>query len=396
VVSLGETAMLGFLVVVGSILAANVFWWRWADRRLRPLRAARALRISLAAFMAPVLAYLGAYILAPSWARQAHHVLPEPFIALAFLWHLVFLPVGLLIALAGGLTSLPRRLRGTAEGEPVSSRRFLGAVAAGTPPLLTGVTLAAALPKIRSFRVRDHDVPVPGLPPALSGLTIAHVSDTHVGKFTNAAMHDEVVEAVAALAADVVLFTGDLIDLSLTDLDRAIAMAQRIEPRSRFFLCEGNHDRIDDGASFVARVKAAGLPLLRDDSVRLVLRGHPVRILGSRWARGAEQTAAAVEHVADMRRPGEFPILLAHHPHAFDTAARLGIPLTLSGHTHGGQLMIDERLGAGPVLFRYWSGVYERENATLVVSNGVGNWFPLRTAAPAEIVRLRLVPANVT
>ena len=88
------------------------------------------------------------------------------------------------------------------------------------------------------------------------------------------------------------------------------------------------------------------------------------------------------------RDPDAWPLLLAHHPHAWDSAD--GIPLTLSGHTHGGQLMLNERLGAGPVLFRYWTGLYTRPGRTLVVSNGVGNWFPVRMNAPAEILHLTL------
>jgi predicted MPP superfamily phosphohydrolase len=84
-----------------------------------------------------------------------------------------------------------------------------------------------------------------------------------------------------------------------------------------------------------------------------------------------------------------FRILLAHHPHAFDPAAAAGIPLTLSGHTHGGQLMLTTNWGCGRV-YKYWSGLYEQSGAKLVVSNGVGNWFPLRINAPAEIVHLTL------
>jgi len=91
-------------------------------------------------------------------------------------------------------------------------------------------------------------------------------------------------------------------------------------------------------------------------------------------------TATLVKKVAMLnkppttpRQPGAFPILLAHHPHAFDTAAAAGIPLTLAGHTHGGQLMLNERLGAGPVMFRYWSGLYRKPDGNaLFVSNGVG------------------------
>ena len=95
-----------------------------------------------------------------------------------------------------------------------------------------------------------------------------------------------------------------------------------------------------------------------------------------------------------IRRSDAFQILLAHHPHAFDPAAAVGIPLTLAGHTHGGQIMLTDQLGAGPAMYRYWSGLYHKQaahrDAALVVSNGVGNWFPLRINAPAEIVHITL------
>jgi len=67
-----------------------------------------------------------------------------------------------------------------------------------------------------------------------------------------------------------------------------------------------------------------------------------------------------------------------------------GLPLTLSGHTHGGQWMLTEKTGIGPVMFRYWSGGYSRASSQLVVLNGVGNVYPLRINAPAEIVHLTL------
>jgi predicted MPP superfamily phosphohydrolase len=92
------------------------------------------------------------------------------------------------------------------------------------------------------------------------------------------------------------------------------------------------------------------------------------------------------------RDPGAWPLLLAHHPHAWDFAA--GIPLTLSGHTHGGQLMLTDRIGFGPLFYRYWSGLYTRRSGALVVSNGVGNWFPVRIQAPAEILHLKLRSAT--
>jgi len=111
-----------------------------------------------------------------------------------------------------------------------------------------------------------------------------------------------------------------------------------------------------------------------------------------RWYRQTndQNTAASIARVAAQRQAGAFPILLAHHPHAFDRAAAAGLPLVLSGHTHGGQLMLTKNIGVGPLRFRYWSGIYEKPGSKLFVNNGVGNWFPLRINAPAEIVKLTL------
>ena len=98
-----------------------------------------------------------------------------------------------------------------------------------------------------------------------------------------------------------------------------------------------------------------------------------------------------MENLRRQRDPKAFPIVLAHHPHAFDFADEF--PLMLSGHTHGGQLMLAEDVGFGPWMFRYWSGEYRKPDRALVVSNGTGNWFPVRINAPAEVIHLTLKPA---
>src|SRR5205085_1142502 len=112
---------------------------------------------------------------------------------------------------------------------------------------------------------------------------------------------------------------------------------------------------------------------------------------GSPWNRRDAYINEHTQETLSLRDPNAFPILLSHHPHAFDPASAQGIPLTLAGHTHGGQLMLTPTFGAGPLLFKYWSGLYRRlTGEALVVSNGTGNWFPLRINAPAEILHLTL------
>ncbi len=109
--------------------------------------------------------------------------------------------------------------------------------------------------------------------------------------------------------------------------------------------------------------------------------------------RGSGDEAGARENIELIRGnidPDALSIAVAHHPHAFDAAADAGIQLTVAGHTHGGQLMLTDNIGAGPMMFRYWSGLYQKDSASLVVSNGVGNWLPLRINSPAEIVHVKL------
>ena len=76
--------------------------------------------------------------------------------------------------------------------------------------------------------------------------------------------------------------------------------------------------------------------------------------------------------------------------HGTEFAVLPHIPLTLSGHTHGGQLMLTRQFGAGSIAFKYWSGLYRKADSSLVVSNGTGNWFPLRINAPSEIGQIVL------
>jgi predicted MPP superfamily phosphohydrolase len=324
--------------------------------------------------------------------------IPPSLYALVLLWGIIFLPMmGLPMMTGWAFWSLGKRLRKrrpASEAVPVSGnitrRQLLGTAAVALPVFATFGATAICLPQTRRFRIREMTVSLPNLPEALDGMRIAQVSDTHVGKFTHGRMLRDITDATNRLEADLVLLTGDLIDNSLDDLPAALAMVKGMDPRSGLFMIEGNHDLFDDPEEFVRRVRESGIPLLRNEAQTVHVRGHAVQIMGITWDHHIADMVAKVDAVAKLRDPAAFPLLLAHHPHAFDAAAKHGLPLTLAGHTHGGQLMVGHELGVGPVMFKYWSGLYQKGTSALVVSNGVGNWFPLRTYAPAEIVHLTL------
>ncbi len=411
-----------FSIILASILAADLLWWRRADRRARQLRHALLWRLFIGLFMggqiALVLWTLGGRVPALSSLGRP----PQFLSAAGYIWHLLLLPASwVLVAATGMLVGAWRWGRRLVEltvssrpaastkagqdpaspatdvpavgtGETASRRQFLGTLTTVTPALLTGAGVVHSRTQLREFRIRDMSVALPSLPPELDGLRIALVSDLHVGTFTNGQTVKRVVEETSRLDADLVLLPGDLINNALADLSDALDAVCNMQSRHGAFLCVGNHDLIEDGEEFVRRTKVR-VPLLVNESQVVTVRGQHVQLLGLPWHRDEVLIADSVRQLACERVPSAFPILLAHHPHAFDAAAVAGLPLTVSGHTHGGQLMLGETIGFGPLMYRYWSGVYRKpdeDGAALVVSNGVGNWFPLRIGAPAEIIQLTL------
>jgi predicted MPP superfamily phosphohydrolase len=267
-------------------------------------------------------------------------------------------------------------------------RQFLGAAAAFAPQAALGGTLLAAAGQAGKFRIRHIELALPQLPKGLDGMVLAHISDTHVGRFVGPKELEAIAQATAALNPDLIVFTGDLIDFNLVDLPPAIAALRQMETIAPVAMCVGNHDLFEDGRQFRRRVRTAEVGLMVNEAMPLTVRGQKVELLGLDWGTQFSPRADGLQqHMRDVlrrRHASGFPILLAHHPHAFDQAAEAGIPLTLSGHTHGGQIMLTPNWGPGRA-FKYWSGLYARGDSKLV-----GNWFHLRINAPAEIIRLTL------
>ncbi|MCC6951957.1 MAG: metallophosphoesterase [Phycisphaerales bacterium] len=396
-----------FWTVMWTVAGCAALWWLWAHLWVGSLPRARWWRAVLAAFSLAQIAALG-WALAPT---RVGVEMPTFVRAWVYIWNMLALPLGVILgvtcAVGWGvwrLTVLARRRPKLApapapaqDGPSLTRRQLLAASAVAAPPVLSGVGLAKGLWELDSFRVRDITVPLAALPGDLDGATFAHVTDVHVGRYTRGAVLREIARRVNSLRCDAVLMTGDLIDRNLSDLPEALVMVARFD--GPVYLCEGNHDLFESREGFAAGVRAAGFPLLRNEAATLRLRGVPVQLLGIRWGGPGRGRDASVEdhlrEIENLRDPDAFQILLAHHPHAFDGAVRRGIPLTLGGHTHGGQLMLSDDAGAGPLLYRYWSGLYQSDGpdgptGACVISNGVGNWFPLRLNAPAEVVRVTL------
>jgi predicted MPP superfamily phosphohydrolase len=303
---------------------------------------------------------------------------------------------------------------------------------------------------VRFVRRLERSIFLPELPEPLDGLRIVHLSDLHIGQLVHPDRLPTIIEAANAMRPDLIALTGDLVDLSLSVLDPVIQAVTQLSARFGLFIVPGNHDYLEDGPQFIRRLRGAGLPLMINENQLISVHGCRLRVLGidydsspkrmepmlgramdQPYHQSGERTAAALAvpssddsspdsnldpenrglaHGPDsgalvnrgtsqsarcLSQPEDFKLLLAHHPHAFEAAQPAGVDLTLSGHTHGGQLVwpgssTKGSISLGGLACRYTHGLYQRGQRYLHVTSGVGTWFPWRVNCPAEIVCLTL------
>jgi len=263
------------------------------------------------------------------------------------------------------------------------------------PNQLTGGLLSRVRPG-KDFCLNQRTLNINTLPDELCGLTITHLSDLHIGELTTPAHLPHIVKAVNKLNSDLIAITGDFIDFTNDHLPPVIDALQQLRAPLGVFNVLGNHDYLDDADELKHAFKDAKLNLLIDQAVRLQHHNRAIALAGIDWAATPNALTHHVHKTVRKMEDADVSILLAHHPHAFDAAARAGIDLTLSGHTHGGQLVLSATrgikgsIGLANLAFKYPRGLYKRGESNLFVSSGVGSWFPLRFQCPAEITVLEL------
>jgi predicted MPP superfamily phosphohydrolase len=234
--------------------------------------------------------------------------------------------------------------------------------------------------------VRCWDLHVPGLPEALDGLAITHLTDLHFSPTYSRRYFDRVIDQVAGWDADLVLFTGDLADHD-SAIDWVVPVLGRLEGRFGQFSILGNHDRRHHPARLRRSLKAAGFTDLEGTWQTLEVRGKALALGGSSFPWGRMPTS---------RWPvdADFRLLLSHSPDLFPWAASREIDLILAGHNHGGQVRLPL---LGPILMpsrfgrRYDRGFFAAGQARMYVSQGIGAKDPLRFGGcRPEIARIIL------
>lgn len=233
------------------------------------------------------------------------------------------------------------------------------------------------------------------LPPAFDGLRVAHLSDVHAGIHMERDKMEAIVAQANALGADLILQTGDMIDISPSYIPDYVRAFRDLKAPLGVVTTIGNHDYYTGDDAVIRGVQDAGSVFIRND-VHLIERGGAtLALLGiddpQNWMHDDPQTAV-VDRAVRRAPPEAFKILLSHRPGAFDTAAPRGIPLTLAGHIHGGQFAIPVvGISAGALITKYVMGLFEKNGCQLYVSRGIGVvGVPIRVFVPPEIALLEL------
>jgi uncharacterized protein len=281
------------------------------------------------------------------------------------------------------------------KGMRLSRRDFLKlAGLAALDLFLLGIGRAGKglLMEPNSFAVETVHLKLPRLARSFSGLRLAQISDLHMGGWMNAARLQHVVDLVLAQGPDILLITGDfLIGRDNLDISNQV-VSDLIEPLSRLagsipsFAVLGNHDYWTNVQTVRHILLSSGITELTN-TVSILKRGQD-----SLYLCGVDDIWEGVPRLDDViaqLSDDSTAILLAHEPDFADTSAATGrFDLQVSGHTHGGQVVLP--ILGPPVLpylgRKYGSGLYKVGEMFQYTNRGVGMArLPLRINCPPEI-----------
>ena len=271
----------------------------------------------------------------------------------------------------------------------ITRRTALKALAASGIGAVTGGAAYGFFYGREALELSTVDVPVSGLPAELSGLRIGLITDVHRSRWVSAADVAAAVALTMSARPDLIVLGGDYVTWG--DRQYVGAAAESLSGLSApfgVFAILGNHD---DDREMPAALAKQQVQVLKDARTRVEIGTAAIELVGIRfWTKRQGDIAALVKNAKDT------VVLLAHDPRRLTEAAALDVPLVLSGHTHGGQVVLP---GAGAVAARKFpvvSGLARQGKTTLFVSRGVGTvYVPIRLNCPPEVVLLTLRSENL-
>jgi uncharacterized protein len=241
-------------------------------------------------------------------------------------------------------------------------------------------------------RLLKVDLKFKDLPKELDGLRILHITDLHISRSLPTHFIEKLVALTRKNPADLVVFTGDILDDIPARYESDMALLKNIPSSHGNYYVPGNHEYYWQGVQTIGAFQKLGFHVLLNDSRALKFGEAELQICGipDPAANQFQMEGPDFEKLAKLLKPEAFKVLLSHQPTLADQAAPLGIQLQLSGHTHGGQffpwnMLID-------FFQKYGKGLYHIQNLQLYVNQGTGYWGPsLRLGTYCELAEIRLV-----
>ncbi len=257
-----------------------------------------------------------------------------------------------------------------------------------------------------NLETTHHRVKLRRLPKAFEGFRIVQLSDLHISAFMSAEQIRKYVAITNQLKGDLVALTGDYLTWDGTAQGAVVEALSGLKAPFGVFGCLGNHEWLTETEDSITRLFAArGTRILRGDRAAVNSGGSALNLLGVDYQSRAGRVEApghpVKEYLPGVERlllPDTVNILLSHNPNTFERAAELGIDLSLSGHTHGGQLSLEfihPGLSPSRLITPYVRGWFQKRDAQLYVNRGIGTInFPVRFGARPEITVFELTGAG--
>lgn len=381
-----------FFLILGTVLGSMhlYVWKRLVKDTTGPGRVRRGLTVALVGLLVLVCAA----VLLP---RRIGPTEAAWFAWPGYLWFglVVYLVLALLALEPVRLLARPWVRRTPQQARAGMDRRVFLARAAGAVAGVAsagvvgyGVTTALGRPERLQVPVR-----LAGLDPELGGYRIAVVSDIHLGPLAGRAHAERLVRMINEAEPDLVAIVGDLVDGTVAELGPAAQPLQDLTSRDGTFFVTGNHEYFaDDTAEWLRELDRLGVAPLRNENTVIRRGGGTFTLAGVNDVAGAQHSDPPDFGRALAGRAVDRPtVLLAHQPIQVIEAARHGVGLQLSGHTHGGQMWpfgyaVEQ---VQPAL----AGLSRVDGTQLYVTRGAGFWGPpVRVGAPPDITVVILQP----
>ena len=275
----------------------------------------------------------------------------------------------------------------------MSRRNFLKTTCIAVPYLSFGLAAEGVINAHSKIVFTRHQLTLPDLSPIFDGFKIAQITDTHIGPYFKMDKLKRVVDMIQGEKPHLLVITGDFIDdVSLLPPTFEILNPLAAKLPYGAYFCWGNHEYHRNNFNIIKKYfDQSPVIVLRNESKLIDKADSPLYLAGVDYpfAGRDEQKKALLRQKYLTRALKEIPsnaitILISHHSDFIEEAFAADIPLTLTGHTHGGQAAIFGK-SLLPVSYKYMLGMYSHKNLHAYVSTGTGHWMPFRFNCPAEI-----------